>query len=154
MENREKQRLERKLLRQLDKQRKKLASKGVKVDLKTLRRQYSEIQEKYDKSEQLKINYSDYFYNLNSGSSQKAESGSPDDFDEEDDDMIDVVGDSERSKKSFSIDSLLFSRENRFWNKFPAIFFKFFTINGFHLLFVLSPLKYTRLNIKKLVFVW
>jgi len=65
MEVREKQRRERKLLRQLDKQRKKLAARGVTVDLKTLRSQYHQVQANFTKEQQLEINYSEYFYTVN-----------------------------------------------------------------------------------------
>ena len=94
MEVRDRQRGERKLLRQLDKQRRRLAAKhGLKVDLKTLRRQYSDVQAKFTKDDQLKINYSEYFYQLNSltPTSKKEYRGEVDNG----------------CKKSFFIDSLL-----------------------------------------------
>jgi len=92
LEKRERLRAERKLLRQLDKQRKRLAAKGVSVDLKTIKRQYEDIRTQFNQEEQLKINYSDYFYQINTNSK-----------------MPKV----EESKKSFSIDSLLFDETTK-----------------------------------------
>lgn len=83
---REQQRRERKILRQLEKQQRKLAAKGVDVDLKTLRKEWD--QKRADGIEEPDL----------------------------EDDEIDVVGDegleeveakSTAKKPSFSIDSLL-----------------------------------------------
>ena len=96
IEKRERARRERKLLRQLDKQRRRLQAKGVQVELKTLRKQYEDIQNKLGKEEQLKLNYSEYFFQINKpnglGGTSPITSGTKSD---------------DKLKKSFSIDSLL-----------------------------------------------
>jgi len=96
IEKRERARRERKLLRQLDKQRRRLQAKGVQVELKTLRKQYEDIQNKLGKEEQLKLNYSEYFFQINKpnglGGTAPITSGTKSD---------------DKLKKSFSIDSLL-----------------------------------------------
>ena len=113
MERREKQRQERKLLRQLDKQRKKLSHKGVQVTLKQLRQQYADVQRNYTKDQQLKINYSDYFYQLNSGTKLELSGicGSPHD-DEPRLASTTTAAEDSIPKKSFSIDSLLYPEKS------------------------------------------
>ena len=96
IEKRERARRERKLLRQLDQQRRRLQAKGVQVELKTLRKQYEDIQNKLGKEEQLKLNYSEYFHQINKpnglGGTVPIATGTNSD---------------DKLKKSFSIDSLL-----------------------------------------------
>lgn len=91
IEKREKQRKQRKLNRQLEKKQAKLAAKGIHVDLATLKQQFE--------SKQFSL---------------------PQDESDEEDELIDVVNDTEISekkmeikKKSFSIDSLLFSKRSQ-----------------------------------------
>ena len=107
MIKREEQRRERKIMRQLEKQQRKLSAKGVEVDLKTLRKEWEQKR-------------------LNGGASVSNEDGNSRSEADDDLDEIDVVGDDmipptstadspgptiKRQATSFSIDSLLSKAE-------------------------------------------
>ena len=105
-------------MRQLDKQRKKLSSKyDIKVDLKTLKLQYEHAQSKLESDPNLKINFCEYFYNVNCTSKNpklSAEDHEEDDFEsnlgsEEDSSEVEDQSLKNETKKylSFTIENLL-----------------------------------------------
>ena len=127
LERKDRDRRERKMHKQLEKQQKKLAAKGIHVDVETLRKDY-EMQ----RAQGGKTNFSSHYEVADSGTNDMeidvvGEDGSDDDDDDEHEDemrrrrflaQVANSADANRKKMSaFSIESLLSSSQSHFFRQ-------------------------------------